>query len=563
MWCMPANRRPGRSNINHKIARSAILWLITILSIGLPSWAQAGSPDSWLYLRAGQPLESNETLVELIAVGDLMLGRSLTPNARTLDQVAPWLAEADLAVGNFEGVITPAGKDPAVLSQINPGQPYPLVMAESAGTLLRQAGFDLVSLANNHALDLGQEGMSRTIDRLQTAGLQVFGLRTIPDIKSAPLNVTVKGLRIAFLGYTMIPPPSSAGSGKIPARFDPAQVATDIQALRRQADVVVVWMHWGEEYRTKPDAVQQQAAQALVQAGADIVLGTHPHVIQGTRVFSEARNGQDQGADQARDQFVAFSLGNFVFDQNQGETSTGLALRIYLDQKGLRAVQALPVHAGIKPKLLAPEQAVPWLDRIKPPLQPLSFICAERECASTLEIPQGGEIFFWSGLADLTGDGQPETIRRTAEQVTIEEGGRPVWSSPPEWDVLDLALGDPNNDGRYEMLISLRKLDEREISRSQPYIIGYRGGIYKLLWGGSALSTPITEVALGDVNGDGAQELIDLEEQPGGLKTVGVWRWHGWGFSLVWRSPAGKYTNLRLACPKPGELFQIVVDQTP
>jgi len=563
---MRTNRRVGKSlAVTIKITQSVIFIVTMILlfqsSRSFSAYAEKDREDSWIYLRSNLELADSETLVELIAVGDVMLGRSTIANTQTLDQVTTWLAQADLTVGNFEGVIAPSGKDPAVLSRTLPGQPYHLVMAEKTGMLLRQAGFDLLSLGNNHALDLGKTGLSRTVDRLQSAGLQVFGIRNAAGNTNTPAIVTVKGLRIAFLGYTMIPPPVSTSGGPLPARFDPTQAAADVQAVRQQADVVVVWMHWGEEYRITPDAAQEQAAQALVQAGADVILGAHPHVIQGSQVFSGVRLEQDQGLDQTREHFVAYSLGNFVFDQYQGETSTGLALRIYLDQAGLRAVQALPVRAGTRPKLLAAEAAKPWFARINPPTHSVSFICAAQECTPAAAAPEGGEGLFWSGQVDLTGDGKPETIRRSAKQVTIEEAGQVMWSSPSEWVVLDLALGDPNNDGRYEMLLSLRKPDQQGILRSQPYIIGYRGGLYKLLWGGSALSTPISEVALGDVNGDGDQELIDLEEQPDGLKTVGVWRWHGWGFNLIWRSPSTRYVNLRLASQKPGEPLQIVVDQ--
>jgi hypothetical protein len=88
--------------------------------------------------------------------------------------------------------------------------------------------------------------------------------------------------------------------------------------------------------------------------------------------------------------------------------------------------------------------------------------------------------------------------------------------------------------------------------RSHPFIIGYREGAYRILWGGSAVADPIHEVELGDVDGDGVQELVVLEEQGDGRnRAVSVWRWHGWGFSLVWRSPPDHYRDLTLV---PGEV---------
>jgi hypothetical protein len=117
-----------------------------------------------------------------------------------------------------------------------------------------------------------------------------------------------------------------------------------------------------------------------------------------------------------------------------------------------------------------------------------------------------------------------------------------VWRSPDTWRVVDLALGDPNDDGRHELLLAFWRPDDDGVPRSQPFIVGYRGGVYRTVWGGSPVDNPIYEVALGDVDGDGREDLVVLEEQ-----AVAVWRWHGWGFSLMWRSPPGRYQDLILS----------------
>jgi poly-gamma-glutamate capsule biosynthesis protein CapA/YwtB (metallophosphatase superfamily) len=521
-----------------------ILFLLLSPSRGL---AQEESISPWLYLRDGQPLAETEDAVELFAVGDIMIGRSVSANSQTLAQVAPLIQTADLALGNFEGVIAPPGRDPAVLSRTVPGEPYKLVMPRQGGQFLREAGFDLVSLANNHALDLGSTSLSNTMESLQAAGLQTFGVSPEPGAAPTPLIITLKGLRITFLGFTMISPPSPSASGSVPIRYDPVAAAESVKAARQEADVVVALLHWGYEYQTRPDPSQEQAAQLLLDSGADLVLGAHPHVVQKTQVID--------------DRFVAYSLGNFVFDQFKGETRNGLALRIYVDKGGLRAVEALPLQAGPHPRFLQPEGAKGLLARAQPAAQTLSFACAAEKCEPTSETPQVKDSIFWSGSVDLSGDGVPETIRRNADQVEILQGKENIWTSPPDWQALDLALGDPNNDGRFEMLLSLRKPDEQGISRSHPFIVGYRGGMYKLLWGGSALSSPITEVELGDLDGDGAQELVALEEQNDESNTLSVWRWHGWGFTLVWRSAPGRYEHLSLAGDEPGDTMKISVDR--
>jgi hypothetical protein len=159
------------------------------------------------------------------------------------------------------------------------------------------------------------------------------------------------------------------------------------------------------------------------------------------------------------------------------------------------------------------------------------------------QVPKTGP--FRTGAIDLTGDGVAEQVRLEEQQLIVCCDGVEVWRGLQEWRVVDLALGDPNDDGRSELLLALWKPDAAGVPRSHPFIIGYREGAYRILWGGSAVADPIREVELGDVDGDGVQELIVLEERGDGC-AVTVWRWHGWGFSLMWRSPPGRYRDLAL-----------------
>ena len=140
---------------------------------------------------------------------------------------------------------------------------------------------------------------------------------------------------------------------------------------------------------------------------------------------------------------------------------------------------------------------------------------------------------------------EPETIRREGERITIYEAGTAVWHSPPEWRVVDVALGDPNDDGRYEIMLAIWRKDGAGYERSQPYIVGYRGGEYELMWGGRPVVEPIQELALADVDGDGIEELVVIIEQADGLaQSVAVWQWQGWSFSLQWQSAPGWYQDL-------------------
>jgi hypothetical protein len=551
---MPTSRRPGRSSGRRARTRALKrrwrmrLWLALTLVILMMAADRAtpgragGDPGPdlaaypWFYLRDGRPPAADEPVVELIAVGDVMLGRSVAGVGAPLAQATPWLAAADLTLGNLESVIVRGGTPRSA----EPGGPQPIILKAPvlAVSHLTAAGFDLLGLANNHSLDYGPAGLAETGRRLQQAGITPVGAG--PEAAAFPPVAwrRVGGVRLAFLAFNAVSEPDPAGDpgrgegGWARCDWDLATAVAAVAAARAEADAVVVSVHWGYEYQPVADPAQVAAVKALFAAGADLVVGHHPHVVQGTTT--------------ADGRFAAYSLGNLVFDQGQGDTVQGLALRALFDAQGLRAVHALPLRAGPRPRLMTPAESERLLARIAPPPQWLGFACQQGGCQpETVGGEPAAAGIFWSGSLDLTGDGQPERVRRAAQQVTLYQEAEAVWQSPPEWEVADVALGDPNDDGRGELLLALWRPDPAGYQRSQPYIVGYRGGAYKVLWGGRPLVYPLREVELGDVDGDGRQELVVLEEQ-GETQTVAVWRWQGWSFSLVWRSPPGRYHTLVL-----------------
>jgi hypothetical protein len=360
----------------------------------------------------------------------------------------------------------------------------------------------------------------------------------------------VRGLRFAFLAFNAVPSPDPMPTGDawVPAAWLSALApeATDaVAAARAQADAVIVSVHWGYEYDRRSDPGQRAMARVLLAAGADLVVGHHPHVVQETAAAAELEPGS-QG-------FVAYSLGNLLFDQEQGETRQGLALRAFFDRDGLRAVQGLPVRAGPRPQPdpsahLSPAEKEDTGSHLLPAEEPAGRVGPEVRLA--------GEI-------DLTGDGVPEEVRLEDEQVAVYEGGVEVWRGLPEWRVVDLAVGDPNDDGRGEIVLALWKEDAEGVRRSHPFIIGHRGGTYRVLWGGSALPVPIHRVALSDLDGDGVQELLVLEEQENGEQAVAAWRWHGWGFSLLWRGAPGAHQDPSLLPGPDGSPLHVAPGPVP
>jgi len=564
MSFMPTSHRNG--NPTRLLFLVLVIILLLSCAIAALNWSasQRQSNDTgfpWIYLRNGEILAPDENLVELIAVGDVMLGRGVENTPDVFSQVAPQLQSADLTLGNFEGVI-PDSSVGLPEGPNDPGyDPYRLLVPEGAVSQLQAAGFDLMSLANNHALDAGLPGLANTVAELQKGGITTLGEDAYTETVPPATIRQVNGVTIAFLTYNLVPlpqgsienqpltqgtPTTSSGSWQMGGLA--AAVEADIRQARSQADAVVILVHWGREFQLHPDPNQQELAHVMAHAGADVVLGYHPHVAQGIEIRQdESKNGA------GRTQLLVYSLGNFVFDQGQEESAQGLALRFFLDKGGLRALQTLPVWAGPRPRWMGPEEASALLERIipKPPRQ--GFACLEQGCQPVEVSQEKASGLFWSGQADLSGDGVPEKVRRQEASVTIYQDGHPVWQSPPEWRVVDLALGDPNDDGRAELLLAICKPLPDGGESSHPFIIGYRGGIYRILWGGSAVSDPILEVELGDVNGDGVQELVALEARgANNQRSITVWRWHGWGFSLLWRSQSGPFRNLALIPQRAG-----------
>jgi hypothetical protein len=386
---------------------------------------------------------------------------------------------------------------------------------------------------------------------LQDEGLEHVGLLS-QDGAQAPLIREVAGLRLAFLAFNAVPVPGldqECPAGEkcwlAPAVWDPVSGPAAIAAARLRAQAVIVSVHWGFEYDIRPDPYQEAIASSMLAAGADLILGHHPHVAQPIAVTG--------------DQVVAYGLGNFIFDQASGDTRYGLALRAFFDSQGLRAVQLLPLQAGPSPHLLGPQEGEALLSRVLPQPPRLGFLCDGSTC-SPADAPQAGQTgLFYAGQIDLTGDGRPETVRREGSRVTVYEAGTLAWCSPEGWQVVDAALGDPNDDGRYEIMLALWQKDGAGYLRSQPYIVGYRGGEYTLLWGGRPVVNPIQEVEVGDVDGDGMDELVVVEElatlegvAAGSSRAVSVWRWTGWTFTLIWRSKPGAFHDLVLDQQAPG-----------
>lgn len=186
----------------------------------------------------------------------------------------------------------------------------------------------------------------------------------------------------------------------------------------------------------------------------------------------------------------------------------------------------------------------PAVRPVDPPVYAFAFAGRDLYAPVTSTVRVSTPHSFVSGSVDLTGDGVDEFVTVRGGRLQIHAGDHRVWESDPSWRTVDAALGDPNNDGRYEALVVFEKKDAVGRLRSQPFVVGYRRGLFGTWWGGSPVENPLREVELADSDGDGRQELLAIETLADGLTRVAVWRWHGWGFSLIWADEAGVFEGL-------------------
>lgn len=255
--------------------------------------------------------------VTMLAVGDMMFDREVRaaiakggddwPFAAIRGEEDRFFRGLDLTVGNLEGAISP---------RLPPEKENDFAFDPSVAATLARYGFDAVSLANNHTLDQGRAGADSTAAALDANGIGHFGDQVRDD--GAPWTATVRGREVAFLGWD--------AAGRVP---DEATMEKAVRAAKAGNDLVVVMMHWGEEYRAEPTAYQRELGRKLIEWGADAVIGSHPHVIEGMEVW--------QGKP------IFWSLGNFVFDQDwSAETERGLAVGLDFGAKGAE-VRLFPV----------------------------------------------------------------------------------------------------------------------------------------------------------------------------------------------------------------------------
>lgn len=285
------------------------------------------------------------------AAGDIIPGRKVAMRMAEkgflypFEAVAPYLRDADLVYANLE----------CPLSDCYP-PPYKgtdFIAPSRTIEGIKACGIDVVSLANNHSTNFGAAAFTDTLELLERNGIAFVGGGRDSGEAYRPLSLEVKGTRITFLAYNAIAGSANAGPGKPGVAWfdmwpyaadDPEDLAHMQDAVRHAKEgggFVVVGFHWSEEYKKLPSASQRKVARAACEAGADMVIGSHPHCIQSLEMYKGS--------------FIAYSLGNFVFDQMFADyTRQGIILRCRLMGEELVEVELLPylIHDYCRPVVL-------------------------------------------------------------------------------------------------------------------------------------------------------------------------------------------------------------------
>ncbi|ARE86965.1 CapA family protein [Clostridium formicaceticum] len=270
--------------------------------------------------------------ITLVAAGDILMDRGVRKSIEKHGddylylKVKDCFQNGDISFANLEGPLTsggpPALKDRALIFKGD----------IENGRFLKDAGFTILNMANNHTLDYGGEGLMNTLEVLKENGILSLGAGVNSQEAREPVLINIKGTIIGFLGYSQFPPEGYFHFSDRPevARVDLNLMPKEIIRAKENCDFLVVSFHWGKEYDFYPSELQKALAHLAVDSGADLILGHHPHVLQSIEKY--------------RGKLIFYSLGNFVFDrQIQPGTDETIILSVRINKDQWQEAILIPV----------------------------------------------------------------------------------------------------------------------------------------------------------------------------------------------------------------------------
>ncbi len=284
------------------------------------------------HVHSGSGQDAYPQIIRITAVGDIMLDGSARPELAksgydyAFDGTRDLLKQSHVVFGNLEGPLTRRGRAENGKKFVFRSPPMKVARA------LKQAGFDVVSLANNHSLDYGAVGLDDTINALAAEGIRHVGAGKNSRDARAPTFVVVGNRTIAFLAYSLTFPENFWATRRTPgtAFGHETHIVADVEVARRVADIVLVSFHWGQEGTTELREYQTRLGRAAIDAGAQAVLGHHPHVLQGVEHYKQG--------------VILYSLGNFTFGSYSQKARHSMIAHLYFTGSQLNQVRLLPVN---------------------------------------------------------------------------------------------------------------------------------------------------------------------------------------------------------------------------
>ncbi len=294
-----------------------------------------GTSHQFYYFSKGE--KKNNQLVNFLFFGDIMLDRNvgtkiakngLSPLLENLaGQENRFFRGSDIVMANLEGAVTDGGEHYA------PEAGNDFAFSSEVVAELKKYNFNFFNIANNHLTDQGASGVKETRANLKKLGFNFSGCADAEVGECTGKVVEINGLKVAMLGLSMVY-----------HNFDLTEAQKIVAEFKKQTDLVIVNIHWGTEYEHEYNTTQSINAHALVDSGADVIIGHHPHVVQGLEIY--------------KNKPIFYSLGNFIFDQYfSPDTQTGLSLGVSIDAKTKKgSVYLFPLYSEASKVILYSEQ---------------------------------------------------------------------------------------------------------------------------------------------------------------------------------------------------------------
>ncbi|QNK48484.1 CapA family protein [Brevibacterium sp. PAMC23299] len=321
-------KRTKKKNLKY----TGIILPILLIALVITTWMGRAEEVKTVATKSDQPLT-------MTMVGDVMMGRYVEEVTEKhgyeylFRYMKPYFGNSDYVSGNYEHT---ALKE-EVSNYKGADTPIRLNSNTSGVEAVKDAGFSVVSLANNHMMDYEEQGLLDTIDEFKSADMHYVGVGSnTAEAKNSIDYADVNGVRVATLGFTdvygkdAVSKSNKAGllNSNPDLLFEMIGKARD--AKQGNADLVVVNMHWGQEYSTSTTDRQKDLAKAIIDAGADIIIGHHPHVLQSFDVY--------------KDGIIFYSLGNFIFDQGWTRTKDSAMVQYHLANDGKATIDVVPLQ---------------------------------------------------------------------------------------------------------------------------------------------------------------------------------------------------------------------------